>query len=220
MPRRPRRQRPAATVERDLDAELFAGLRRLCLLLHISPGGWQRTPLGPGFETAAAVLVRERLRARGQSLEDAERAAANSVGLSPGTIDTRLQRWYRDSRTAPPADCHYEPCAAPAVARSFPVTGGETMPDDLLGDVFKLEARAAELKADIPAAREHEARLNRLIARGVTAAEDVTQLRAERREVRETIEDLFLAIRDIEERTEALRADVATAVRPNRTRTQ
>jgi hypothetical protein len=88
-------------IERELSTSPFLAdaLSALCALWGIDPSGWQQVPaLQEVFETAAASIVAERLRAEGQSEAAARREAHRLLGIPPSTVRNRIERWYRMSR--------------------------------------------------------------------------------------------------------------------------
>ncbi len=97
MPRRPRPVDPNA-VGAALSPALRSALAELTLMLGIAPGGWQATPLGALFTTAAAVRLAARIgREHGATPADALRRACGDLGVPPATVRNRLDRWQRDS---------------------------------------------------------------------------------------------------------------------------
>jgi len=95
----PRRASPgrADRIERALSPGLKAALLELRELLDVD-AGWQATPLGPPFVTAACILrAAEKARA-GAAPGEALLAAARELELEPDTIKSRVARWSARSR--------------------------------------------------------------------------------------------------------------------------
>jgi len=99
----PRRASPghAARIEGALSPGLRAALLELRELLDVD-AGWQETPLGPVFVTAACILRAAQMARGGAAPGEALLAAARELGLEAETVKTRAARWSERSRV------HYE----------------------------------------------------------------------------------------------------------------
>jgi len=95
----PRRASPghAARIERALSPGLRAALLELRELLDVD-AGWQATPLGPPFVTAACILRAAQMARTGAAPGEALLAAAREMDLEPDTIKSRVARWSERSR--------------------------------------------------------------------------------------------------------------------------